>query len=73
MAAAALSQLPPVNRQPIFAYVAVVLLIAGTAAVIPGYQFLRQFPSPSYRKAIRRRGTACGIFIARICGTHIRS
>ena len=35
VAAAALSQLPPVHRQPIFAYGAVVLLIAGTAAIIP--------------------------------------
>ncbi len=34
--AAVLSQLPPVHRQPIFAYIAVVLLIAGTAAVMPG-------------------------------------
>lgn len=34
-AAAALSQLPAVNRQPIFAYLAVLLLIAGTAALIP--------------------------------------
>ena len=33
--AAVLSQLPPVNRQPIYAYIAVVLLIAGTATVIP--------------------------------------
>jgi len=35
VAAAAFSQLPPVNRQPVFAYLAVLLLIAGTAAVIP--------------------------------------
>jgi putative ABC transport system permease protein len=34
--AAVLSQLPPVHRQPIFAYIAVVLLIAGGAALIPG-------------------------------------
>ncbi len=34
--AAAFSQLPPIHRQPIFAYIAVALLIAGTAAVIPG-------------------------------------
>ncbi len=34
--AAVLSQLPPVDRQPLFAYAAVMLLIAGTAAVIPG-------------------------------------
>jgi putative ABC transport system permease protein len=32
---AVLSQLPPVNRQPLFAYCAVLLLIAGTAAAIP--------------------------------------
>ncbi len=35
-AAAVLSQLPPIHRQPIFAYVAVALLIAGTAVIIPG-------------------------------------
>ncbi len=35
VAAALCSQLPPVDRQPIFAYLAVLLLIAGTAAVIP--------------------------------------
>jgi len=34
--AAALSQLPPVDRQPLFAYLAAMLLIAGTAAAIPG-------------------------------------
>jgi putative ABC transport system permease protein len=34
-AAALLSQFPPVNRQPIFAYVAAMLLVAGTAAAIP--------------------------------------
>ncbi len=34
-AAGVLSQLPPVDRQPVFAYVAVLLLIAGTAGVIP--------------------------------------
>jgi putative ABC transport system permease protein len=34
--AAVFSELPPVYRQPIFAYIAVLLLIAGTAAVIPG-------------------------------------
>lgn len=33
--AAVLSQLPSVQRQPIFAYGAVMLLIAGTAAIIP--------------------------------------
>ena len=33
--AAGLAQLPPVNRQPIFAYVAAMLLVAGTAAAIP--------------------------------------
>src|SRR5581483_1934580 len=32
---AALSQLPPVNRQPLFAYGAVILLIAGTSILIP--------------------------------------
>ncbi len=32
---AVLSQLPPIYRQPIFAYGAVVLLIAGTAAIVP--------------------------------------
>ncbi len=36
VAAAVLSQLPPVNRQPLFAYAAVMLLLAGTAAIIPG-------------------------------------
>jgi putative ABC transport system permease protein len=35
VAAAGLSQLPPVNRQPIFAYIAAMFLVAGTAAVIP--------------------------------------
>lgn len=35
MAAAVLSQLPPVHREPIFAYGSVILLIAGTAAIIP--------------------------------------
>lgn len=34
-AAAGCSQLPPVNRQPIFAYVAAMLLVGGTALVIP--------------------------------------
>ncbi len=34
--ATVLSLLPPVHGQPIFAYIAVMLLIAGTAAVIPG-------------------------------------
>ena len=34
--AALFSQLPPVSRQPVFAYAAVALLILGTAAVIPG-------------------------------------
>jgi putative ABC transport system permease protein len=32
---ALLSQMPPVHRQPIFAYVAVMMLVAGTAAAIP--------------------------------------
>ncbi len=36
VAAVVLSQLPPVHRQPIFAYAAVLLLIAGTVAFIPG-------------------------------------
>jgi putative ABC transport system permease protein len=35
LASAGLSQLPPVDRQPLFAYCAVLLLIAGTAAAIP--------------------------------------
>ncbi|MFL6350268.1 MAG: FtsX-like permease family protein [Bryobacteraceae bacterium] len=35
VASAALCQLPPVNRQPIFAYVAAMFLVAGTAAAIP--------------------------------------
>lgn len=35
IAAAALSQLPPVNRQPIFAYIAAMFLVAGSAAAIP--------------------------------------
>ncbi len=35
LAAAGLSQLPPIGRQPIFAYVAVLLLIGGTALAIP--------------------------------------
>ncbi len=35
IAAAGLSQLPAVERKPLFAYLAVVLLIAGTAALIP--------------------------------------
>ena len=34
-AAAGCSQMPAVNRQPIFAYVAAILLVAGTAVVIP--------------------------------------
>jgi putative ABC transport system permease protein len=34
-AAAVLSQLPPVNRQPVFAYIAVLFLVAGTSAAIP--------------------------------------
>ncbi len=34
-AAAVLSKLPPIHRQPIFAYVAVLFLIVGMAAVIP--------------------------------------
>ena len=33
--AALFSRLPPVNRQPLFAYLAVLLLIVGTAAIIP--------------------------------------
>jgi putative ABC transport system permease protein len=36
VAAGGLSQLPAVNRQPIFAYIAAMLLVAGTAAAIPG-------------------------------------
>ncbi|MBV9297244.1 MAG: FtsX-like permease family protein [Acidobacteriaceae bacterium] len=36
LSAAALCQLPPVHRQPLFAYIAALLLIAGTAAAIPG-------------------------------------
>ncbi len=35
IAAAVFSQLPPVDRQPIFAYIAVLFLVAGTAAAIP--------------------------------------
>lgn len=35
LVAAGLSQLPPIGRQPIFAYLAVMLLIAGTALAIP--------------------------------------
>jgi putative ABC transport system permease protein len=35
LTAAALSQLPPVRRQPIFAYLSVLLLVAGTSAAIP--------------------------------------
>jgi putative ABC transport system permease protein len=35
--AAAFSHLPAIHRVPIFAYLAVVLLIAGTALVIPGF------------------------------------
>ncbi len=35
IAAAAFSQLPPVDRQPVFAYIAVLFLVAGTAAAIP--------------------------------------
>ncbi len=35
--AAVLSQLPPVHRTPVFGYAAVILLIAGTAAVVPGF------------------------------------
>ncbi len=34
-AAAVCSQMPAVNRQPIFAYIAAMLLVAGTAVVIP--------------------------------------
>ena len=34
--AAVLSQLPPVGRQPVFAYGSVALLILGTACIIPG-------------------------------------
>ncbi len=34
-AAGAFSQLPPVNRQPVFAYCAALLLVAATAAAIP--------------------------------------
>jgi putative ABC transport system permease protein len=35
IAAAILARLPPVNRQPLFAYFSVLLLISGTAAAIP--------------------------------------
>lgn len=35
LVAAGLSRLPPVNRQPIFAYFAAIFLVAGTAAAIP--------------------------------------
>lgn len=35
IAAGAFAQLPPLNRQPIFAYVAVLLLVAATSAIIP--------------------------------------
>jgi putative ABC transport system permease protein len=34
-AAAAFSQMPPIDRQPVFAYGAVILLIAGTSMLIP--------------------------------------
>ncbi len=47
VAAAVLAKLPPVERQPIFAYVAVFCLIAGTAAVIPG--FISLFVGSAYR------------------------
>jgi putative ABC transport system permease protein len=45
VAAAGLSQLPPVNRQPIFAYAAAIFLVAGTAAAIPNLvtSFARTF------------------------------
>ena len=46
-AAAVLAKLPPVERQPIFAYVAVFCLIAGTAAVIPGV--ITVFVGAAYR------------------------
>ncbi len=35
LVAAALTQLPPINRQPIFAYLATLLLVAGTSLIIP--------------------------------------
>ena len=35
LGAAVCSQMPPVNRQPVFAYVAAMLLVGGTALIIP--------------------------------------
>ena len=52
-AAAVLSQLPAVNGQPVFAYLAVLLLIAGTAAVIPN---LVMFFAGKAGRAIERIG-----------------
>ena len=50
---AVLSQLPPVKRQPLFAYCAVLLLIAGTALAIPSVvsQFVR-FSAPAIEKLL---------------------
>jgi putative ABC transport system permease protein len=50
---AVLSQLPPVKRQPLFAYCAVLLLIAGTALAIPSAvsQFVR-FSAPAIEKLL---------------------
>jgi putative ABC transport system permease protein len=46
--AAVFSMLPPIHRQPFFAYLAVVLLVAGTAAIIPSLidLFVRLFYRP---------------------------
>jgi putative ABC transport system permease protein len=50
-AAAVLSFLPPIGRQPIFAYAAALLLIAGTAAAVPG---IIEFTAGALQSVLRR-------------------
>jgi putative ABC transport system permease protein len=51
LAAAGLSQLPAVNRQPIFAYIAAIFLVAGTATAIPN---LVSFFAKTFSRAVGR-------------------
>ncbi len=69
VSAAALSQLPAVHGQPIFAYLAVLLLVAGTSAAIPNLVLLfagltnRALETPAWRRSSPRH--ACPSCFAR--------
>jgi putative ABC transport system permease protein len=68
LASAVLSQLPPVYRQPMFGYVSVLLLIAGTAAAIPGLVLL--FAARTGRAAARLLGVE-GLLALRSLGASL--